>query len=159
MFNQKTLCLENYSHPYTVWPTYNLKFSVTSVSFSFRLYCWRGPMIAALCLNGTPDSITLTKYGIISLFKHWWLYFSLIMLRNIHLLCFNIIHFKIVMHLWICVPAYVSVMLSNEILSSEFWVVYMNYQWDVCIHRDCKRSWLLTFRMIVSTWYCTSLHM
>ena len=32
-------------------------------------------MIAALCLNGTPDNITLTKYGIISLFKHSWLYF------------------------------------------------------------------------------------
>ena len=30
---------------------------------------------AALCLNGTPDNITLTKYGIISLFKHWWLWF------------------------------------------------------------------------------------
>ena len=36
---------------------------------------WRGPMIAALYLNGTHDNITLTKYGIISLFKHWWLYF------------------------------------------------------------------------------------
>ena len=75
MFNQKTLCLENYTHPYKVWHTYNLKFSATSVSFSFRLYCWRGPMIAAKCLNGTPDNITPTKYGIISLFKRWRLYF------------------------------------------------------------------------------------
>ena len=38
-------------------------------------YEQRGPMIAAMCLNRTPDNITLTKYGIISLLKRWRLYF------------------------------------------------------------------------------------
>ena len=66
---------ENYTYPYKVWHTYILKFSATPVSYSFRLYCWRDPMIAALCLNGTPDNTTLTKFGIIPLFKHCLLYF------------------------------------------------------------------------------------
>ena len=74
-------------------------------------------MIAALCLNGTPDNITLTKYGIISLFKHWWLYFFINLVKKYSPALFQ--YLKIVMHLWIRVPAYVSVMLSNKILSSE----------------------------------------
>ena len=94
MFNQKTLCLENYTYPYKVWHTYILKFSATSVSFSFRLYCWRGPMIATLCLKGTPDNITLTIYGIISLFKHWWLYFFVILVKEYSLALFQYYPFE-----------------------------------------------------------------
>ena len=85
----KRLCLENYTHPYKVWHMYNLKFSATSVSFSFRLYCWRGPMIAAMCLNGTPDNITPTKYGIISLFKRWRLYFFVNLVKEYSLALFQ----------------------------------------------------------------------
>ena len=65
-----------------MWHTYILKFSDTSVAFLFGLYCWRCPMIAVLCLNGTPDNITLNKYGIISLFTHWWLYYFVNLVRK-----------------------------------------------------------------------------
>ena len=43
----------------------SLPSSCVSVGLSVSLY----PMIAAMCLNGTPDNITPTTYGIISLFK------------------------------------------------------------------------------------------
>ena len=64
---------------------------------------------------------------------------SLINSRNIHLLCFNTIHLKIMMHLWICVPAYVSVMLSNKILSSELYCKQAH-----CYRMLSAKQWFLT---------------
>ena len=50
---------------------------------------YRGPMIAAMCLNGTPDNITPTKYGIISLFKRWRLYFFVNLVKEYSLALFQ----------------------------------------------------------------------
>ena len=97
-------------------------------------------------LNGTPDNFTLTKYGIISLFKHWWLHFFVNLVKKYSSALFRYHSFEnrdAIMNLCprLCVRRVVK--LNSEILSSVAFIhlgmtAYFHY-----IYKDFILLWQL----------------